>query len=387
MKTQLNKRKNELLDRQERILTAANEAKRARTAEEKTEFDNLSTEIADVDAQIAAYDKVQASKSALRQPTSKVIVPSNEPAPKSGKLQLSAEYRDVFFESRMGSKFHNDVLHTGADVVDGGVIAPVEYEGQVIALAPQDIALRQIAAVVPTTADRKIPVQKSRTAAGVKAQSVQAGITNFDESNPTIDMVTLASEMIGVTVPISFEALDDIGYLQSFVFSDIAIGVQEKEETQFTSVLLAGATAAGSTALDPNAALDVTGQLKSAYLPGAAWLMNRQTGINLQKDQMDANQFNPYWQRNGNQDFFHGYPVYYSSKLPVYSASPAVNGKVVFGNFKLGFVIGDRNNSALAVKVLDQVRAKSGLIDILGYRRTGSLVRNQEALLVWTINA
>jgi HK97 family phage major capsid protein len=71
--------------------------------------------------------------------------------------------------------------------------------------------------------------------------------------------------------------------------------------------------------------------------------------------------------------------------MPVYSASPSVSGAIAFGDFKAGWVIGDRGGSASRAKVLDQVAALNGQTIILGYRRTDQRCRIQEAVQIMTV--
>jgi HK97 family phage major capsid protein len=80
-----------------------------------------------------------------------------------------------------------------------------------------------------------------------------------------------------------------------------------------------------------------------------------------------------------------GYPVAFSSQVPVYAASPAVSGAILFGDFKAAAVIGDRGGSAIRAKVLDQPAALNGQTIVLGYRRTDQRIRLQEAIQIMTV--
>jgi HK97 family phage major capsid protein len=128
------------------------------------------------------------------------------------------------------------------------------------------------------------------------------------------------------------------------------------------------------------------GTLRAAYYDNASWLMHRQTGIAFRKKQLTDNQFNQYWTTVGKQDYLHGFPVFYSSAFPVYSASPAVSGAIAFGDFNTAMTIGDRGGPALAISVDSITELKNGKINVLGYRRTDSRVRVSEAVKIWTVN-
>jgi HK97 family phage major capsid protein len=63
------------------------------------------------------------------------------------------------------------------------------------------------------------------------------------------------------------------------------------------------------------------------------------------------------------------------------------NTPVIFGDFKRGYVIGDRGGSGINVKVLDQPLATQGQIVLLAYRRTDGRIRRSEALQSYVVAA
>jgi HK97 family phage major capsid protein len=130
--------------------------------------------------------------------------------------------------------------------------------------------------------------------------------------------------------------------------------------------------------------LDLTGTLNAVYHPNASWLMTRASSIIIRKAQVQSNLFEPVWTRVGKQDFLHGYPVEYSASMPTAARSAC---PVLFGDFKQGFVIGDRGGSGINVKVLDQPLATQGQIVLLAYRRTDSRVRRSEATQSYNVAA
>jgi HK97 family phage major capsid protein len=112
--------------------------------------------------------------------------------------------------------------------------------------------------------------------------------------------------------------------------------------------------------------------------------MSRPTSIILRKAQVETNLFNPIFTRVGNQDFLHGYPVAYSANMPTAARGSA---PILFGDFKRGYVIGDRGGGGINVKVLDQPLATSGQIILLAYRRTDGRVRRSEAIQQYNVSA
>ena len=396
----LNKRKNELLDQQTAVLNAASEAKRGLTDTEEANFKAQTAEIDSINTMIARYDAINKNRSEVNQPTSQVEAPITAKAreTKNAKRKsFSNEYSETFYEnfqSILTGRFQNAALGEGG-TTDGGYLVPITVDGTIVPLAPQETSLRQLAKVIPTTMDIKLPAQAAKTVAAAKAES-RTGNNAFGGTAPTFTQKTLSAFMAGAVVPVTIELAQDVPALQEFLNQDITDGILVYEDNKFVNGsgsgepegVLTGATAAQTAALGADAGLDLIAALNPRYYGNASWLMHRQTGINLRKKQIDANQFLPFWTREGNQDFFHGFPVFYSAAVPVYNGavSPAVNGKIVFGDFKAGMVIGDRGGSGIAVKVLDQTSILNGILDVLGYRRTDSRVRLAQALQVWTIN-
>ena len=391
---QLNKRKDELFARQEQILNSCEEAKRKPNEAEEAEFKNLSVEIADITTQVARRKEVENGRAALALPTSQPIIPGDPKnlAKASGRRTLSPEYFEAFYKNfgKLG-KISNDLLFEGADAdsADGGVVAPIIFEGTVIPLAPINMALRDLATVTATSNDIKIPCQVTKSVAAVKQQTTSGGTHSFAATNPTIVLKTLSAAMIGNYIPASIESLQDIGYLQTFVQSDIARAVVEAEEGEYTDVLLDptdGASvysASSVTIAAPESFLDIVAAQPSTYDNGSSWLMAKRTAFALRKAQIEANQFTPFFTSQGGRSYFHDYPVYYSSKMQDVG-SPAAD-QVVFGNFKDGLIIGDRNNGAVLIKVDDITGFKDGVINVFGYRRSGALVRNQDALRQYSL--
>jgi HK97 family phage major capsid protein len=92
----------------------------------------------------------------------------------------------------------------------------------------------------------------------------------------------------------------------------------------------------------------------------------------------------PVWTRVNGQDYLLGYPVEFSDSMPAHDAA-AGQKPIVFGDFKAGYVIGDRGGSGIRVKVLDQPKAAEGITQLLAYRRTDGRVRRSEALKAYVL--
>ena len=384
-------RKNEIIAAQEKLVIAAMEAKVWSPAQE-TEYTNLTNEIKNLDTTIARFDAVAASKKAQSEAGSDVFVPNTDG--KSAKKVFSAEYNTAFWNYIRTRKFDNSALSEAGTVADGSYLVPTMTDPTIPALAVIEASARKLSQVITTEMDIKLPYQASKTVAAAKSESTDEGTNAFPTNVPTFNTTTLSAYMAGDSVAVSWELLQDVGALAAFVTADLNRAVFNYEENKFINGsgsgeplgYLNGVSTPRSASLSIDSVLDLTGDLNKAYYANAKFLGNRQTLIALIKAQIAANQFQTFitFDADGTMRLL-GYEVNFSSDMPVYAASPAVDGSLLFGDFAAGWVIGDRGGSAIRAKVLDQVAALNGQTVVLGYRRTDQRCRIQEAVRALSI--
>jgi HK97 family phage major capsid protein len=192
---------------------------------------------------------------------------------------------------------------------------------------------------------------------------------------------------------------EDVSLFRTFCLEDAVSGFLEYEEALFVTGSgsgqaqgLIGNVGAGVTEepdsngnlISIQGTLDLIGTLKARYDSNASWLMQKATSLIIRKAQAGANLFEPVFRRENGVDLLHGYPIAYSSAMPTAARGAA---PILFGDFKLGYIIGDRGGPALVLKVLDQTNIMQGLIDLLFYRRTDGRVRRSEALQQYNVAA
>ena len=367
-----------LLDLQTNMLNQARAAGRKLSATEEQKFAEYSIEINNI----------------LATPASSYAIPGQGSS--SGHTQMSADYRSAFWSAIKTRNFTNanTALSEGGTAQDGSYLVPTETDPTIPALAVIEAAARKLSRVVLTEMDIKLPYQTSKTVVTAKAESTDAGTHAFGTSVPYFGTTTLTAFMAGDSVAVSWELLQDVRALETFVTADLNRAVYNYEESKFINGsgsgeplgYLNGATSANSAALSINAILDLTAALKTAYYPGASFLMNRSTLIAIIKSQIATSQFQTFvtWEAGGAARLF-GYPVQFSSQCPTYSASPLTNGAILFGDFSQGWVIGDRGTHDVRVKILDQVAALDGQTLLLGFRRTDQRCIIQEATQLMTV--
>lgn len=383
------------LNKADSLVKAAEAAKRELTPNESMEVDAAMTAVNALNKQITGIEK---SNTIFKMLTPNGVLLADGPRKyqqgPEGSIQLSEDYPAAFHEYiRSAGKRMDAALYEGSNPA-GGYAVPIVVDDQIVPLAPSEMAIRQLATVIPTTSDIKVPTKASFSVAASKAET-----SSFAGTAPTLGQFTLSAFMAGQAEDLSWELAQDVPTFQNFLVSDMITAQQLFEEAWYMTGSgsgqpqgLIGNVGAGVTE-EPDSngnmvsiagTLDLTGKLNAVYHPGASWLMSRPTSIIIRKAQVGANLFNPAWTRVGNQDFLHGYPVYYSQFVP---AATRGNECVLFGDFKRGYVIGDRGGSGINVKVLDQPKAVQGILTLLTYRRTDGRVRLSEAIQGYTIAA
>lgn len=409
---ELKKQRGALIGQAEGLIASAEREKREMTSEESNLFDGLMAASNRATKDIEAIEAKNTLMTTLRA-SGGMLIPSNPNASDAPQRRqsslplgnnplempvatLSHEYQHAFNEwvSSGGSKVEA-ALYEGSNIA-GGYAVPTLTDGVIVPLAPQEMAVRRLARVVPTTNDLKVPVKATFGTAAIKPES-GASESTFTDSDPTLGQFELTSFMVGRQTSASWELLQDVAQFQAFVVDDLILSLQMYEESKYisgngttepqgllgnTGAGITGVTNTGAALLD--ATYDVQASLNAAYHGNASFLMSRSTSVALRKAQKQANLFEPVFTRSNGQDYLHGYPVQYSASMPTMAASAT---PVLFGDFNAGYIIGDRGGAGISVKFLDQIKAPQGKLVLLAFRRTDGRVRRSEAIQAITIAA
>jgi HK97 family phage major capsid protein len=329
----------------------------------------------------------------LSQPTSSPFIPGMGA---SQKPTMSSDYKSAFWEAikDRNLNFSNSALSEGGSAADGSFIVPISVDPGITPLAQVECSARRLSTVIVTEHDMYLPSQTVKSVAETKLETTDLGTHAFASNVPSFGSVLLQSHMIGDSVPISLELFQDTK-VGDFCAGDLTRAVVAKEEDAFVNGVggptaptgyLTAATSSGSSALSIDALLDFSSTLRQAYYAGAKWCANRQTIVQLVKAQLAANQYQRFveYDAKGGCSIL-GWPCEFSSAMPVYAASPLVDGAILFGDFATGYTLGDRGTSDIRVKMLDQVAALNGQVVLLAYRRSSQVCRIAEAVRVLTI--
>ena len=412
------KMREELLGKAESIVVAAEQRNLPLNQHEQRAYGDCMAQVRVLDGEIKEIE----SKNTIRNlMTNGMLIPggsSKPPANTGGRLYSSDDLaeQNAYFASR-GTQLA-DSLRERLDVFGGGFkllgrinaasyeggstsgapIVPVVVEQSVVPLAPPEIGVERLATVIPTAMDMKLPRKKAHGTAAAKDEGDGTGSNLFTGTDPETEQFTLGANMFGHIADISWELVQDSPIFQSFLTDDILLSLAVLKEDKYVNGSgvgepegLLGNVGAGVTAAEPDSAgnllsidatFDVLGKLNAVYHPRAAWLMSRAASIEIRKAQSQSNKFVQVFTRVGNVDYLHGYPVEYSTSMPSVARG---NTPVIFGDFKAGYIIGLRGGAGVNVKILDQPKAKEGLLQILGYQRVDGRVRRSEALQAITL--
>jgi HK97 family phage major capsid protein len=413
----LNTRKQEILNAQEVMLKKAHEAKVQLTDSENAQFENFTKELDQINITLKRVGDIEKGKAEVGAPNEAPVISNSTTAKfwamggyrEASTLDVTNDYVKQFYSSLKDKStfdrfmFSNASLGEGGSTAAGGALVPIRTDPSIPALQIEETTARSLSNVVTTDMDINLPYQAVKTAAALKAESNSGGTNAFPENDPTFATTKLASYVIGGKVTASWELLEDVKAASQFIPADLQRAIRAKEEFYFINgsgsgqpqgYLGNGTTAAGAdvtagaATLGINPLLDTVSTLNKAYYSGASWLVNRQEFNRLLKKQIAASQFQTFvtFDPNGDARLF-GYPVAFSAEMPVFVASPAVSGAWMFGDFKTFAVIGDRGDSNIRVKVLDQVAALNGQTVILGYRRVDQRILLAESVVQLNTNA
>src|SRR5206468_3041376 len=94
---------------------------------------------------------------------------TNQPA--IGPQSFSEDYATGFHQwLASGGQDMSAALYEGSNPA-GGYAVPVVVDGQIVPLAPNEMAVRQLATVIPTSSDVKIPTTTAHGTAAAKSES------------------------------------------------------------------------------------------------------------------------------------------------------------------------------------------------------------------------
>ena len=363
------------------------------SAKDAKTYENLEAEILNMDKKI---------EDRLRQPTSEPVYPQGSTATiwdgskvfdyddeetRAHRGVAGGGYRAEFTQAfRKGFYGVQGYLRESEDI-RGGYLLPQELHSQIVAEMTAENALRQIAQVITTGSQHRIPILASRPEASWTSEGQEISL-----SSPTFSEKILDAYKMTVSVSVSNELLADSYFdIEAFAAREFGRALGCCEEDAFLNgdgdgkpkgILPTLASSPSTTITTSGAAIsaddliNLVHALKSPYRRNAVFLMsdNALAAIRKLKDSTQ----NYLYQQNlqaGEPERLLGYPVYTSEFMP---AAASGNTCVLFGSFRDGFIIGDRGG--IIIKPLYELHALQDRTTFLGISRVDGVVADIAAL-------
>jgi len=269
----------------------------------------------------------------------------------------------------------------------GLYLVPEDVEAEIMQAVPQINTLRKYCWVRPTTRD-KVSI-RSLTELSVGWGKLETG-TDITESTLTPSKPTIyVEDLYGLTKIGEDELQDTDANLQALLANSFAVAIANEEAKRFAigrghttysepdgvavdASILASYKIDWDTpdTLTIDELLECEYNLPAQYLNGAAWLWNRKTEFDARTKK--ASTAGTYlWQPSlqvGQPNNFDGFPIINQNDMH-YPADATDGINVIFGNFKLGYVILDR--AGITIQRLDELYAEAGLVGFKVHRRVG----------------
>lgn len=390
-----------LIEKKQNLAALVKNARAKLDAGDLEAYNNMDADIDKLDAEIKAEEKQQAREDALKQipePAKGKAAPTDSGKPQ--KVTATAEYKDTFFKAvRSGRGALNDaertmfqnVMSVGSDANAGFLVMPAEMETAIHDLLTANVAMRRLATVITTTADRKIPVVTSYGAASWIGENGA-----YPKADDSFGVKTLGSNKLGKIILVSEELLNDSEYpLDGHINKSFARAFSEAEDSAYISgdgaykpagVLNeaeTGVTAASSTAITSDELLDLFYSLKYGYRSKATFLLNDSTEKALRKLK-NGTTGDYMWQPGltaSQPNTLLGRPIASDDYMPTIAASAKA---IAFGDFSEYQI---KDTVGMAMQVLDQLYAENGQVGFKGYERTDGKLITPEAVKLLVMKA
>ena len=134
------------------------------SAEDNATYEKMEKGIEDLTAAIDRQQRAEAREAALSQPMNAPLTGRPEAKVEEKTGRASNAYKEDFGAHLRGKPMLHNVLSEGV-LADGGYLVPEEFERQIVTGLDEANVVRSLAKVITTSAERKIPVAATHSAA------------------------------------------------------------------------------------------------------------------------------------------------------------------------------------------------------------------------------
>ena len=375
------------------LLEISNQEGRPMSSEETEKYDRIEADVDSYTATVDRREKQLKTESSINDIVSEARV-SSKAMTKSQRLDTD-EYRNAFQKyMRFGANAlvgdEARALTEGSNS-EGGYLCETVLERRLIKTLEDQNIMRQLSLVINTTSDRNISVESTVGTATWTAEEAA-----YTESDSIFSQISLGAYKIATLMLVSEELMQDsIFDMDTYIGTNFGRRIAEAEEAAFvagdgsgkptgaTAGATGSLTTASATAITADEILDLLYSLKRQYRRGAAFLMNDSTIKAVRQLKGSDGQY--IWQpalSAGDPDTIGGRPVHSSYDMP---AATAENIAVLFGDFKMGYMIADRGTTSF--QRLNELYSANGQVGFRAYRRVDGKVVLGEAIKKLTMKA
>ncbi|MDI9590411.1 MAG: phage major capsid protein [Acidobacteriota bacterium] len=269
---------------------------------------------------------------------------------------------------------------------EGNYIVPEDLEAEIYRELPSIANIRALCRTMQTNSNRirKIAMTEVDVGWGV----LERGASLTESTLVPSQSYDYVEDCVGLTKIGEDQLADTNVNLQAYIASSFAEAFAEAEEEAFiagaghdanepegiltnASVTRVTCGAVGNPTLDD--LIDAVYALPAKYHKNATFVMNTTTAKVIRKLKDEYDQY--IWQPNaqaGQPAMLLGYPVVMQNDVPEIQTSGTEGDIVIFGDFRKGYRIIDRQGMEL--RRLNELYAESGLVGFRAIRRVGGSV-------------
>ena len=200
-------------------------------------------------------------------------------------VRASKKYANAFYTYIRNQALSPDQHQVLGAISSTGVPIPKSFQDKLVIALENNNVMRSLATIIQTETDKDIPFVASHGSAAWTDES-----TDFNDSDPGFDVITLSAYKLTRIVKVPEEVLEDVtfdleGYLvqsfaQTFAVPEEAAYVVGDGNKKPKGVMIdgqIGKTAESTIAITADDIIDLYYSLKRVYRKKATWLMNDET--------------------------------------------------------------------------------------------------------------
>jgi HK97 family phage major capsid protein len=289
---------------------------------------------------------------------------------------------------------------------DGGYLAPVELDREIMRIAEIVSAMRSVAQVITIGGQA---YKKLINRGGAASGWVSETETRAETATPTISQMDFPAMEVYTRPYATQQALDDSFInVEQWLAEEVSIEFTAQEGAAFVSgngtnrprginsypvvanasyawgsvgFVASGAAGAFSTANAADRLIDLMAALRQGYRPGARWMMNRLVDAEIRKLKDGNGQY--LWAPGiaaGAPVSLLGYPVTIDDNMPDIAANSL---SILFGDFRRAYLIVDR----MGIRTLRDPFSNKPFVEFYTTKRVGGGIQNFEAVKAMRFSA